>query len=109
MRIEGAYMQGYATLNDMMRAGDATPRAVRWWEEQGLLGDVGRYPNGHRKYTSEHLERAKFIGACQEAGFSLAEIQLMIQRRPFEQVKIALKAKGKKVQMWLDRLPEYDI
>ena len=48
--------------------------AIRYYEEQGLLGSVLRGDNGRRRYTSEHIERLTFIQNCRETGMSLDEV-----------------------------------
>jgi len=67
------------TIDDMLKAGQTTLRGVRWWEKQGLLGDVARSGGNHRRYTPEHIRRAKIIAACQMCGMQLAEIKQVIE------------------------------
>lgn len=95
------------TLTDMMKAGRTTDRAVRWWEEQGLLGKVERSARGHRRYTADQMERAKFIGAAQAAGWDLKEIQ----RRMLDWTGLrqALEHRLAVTQQWLAEVPEYDL
>jgi len=97
----------YATLTDMMAAGKATARAVRWWEAQGLLGKVDRQKNGNRMYTPDHLERARFIGAGQAAGWDLNEIRTEMLR--WKKVRQALEHRLAVTQKWLAEIPEYDL
>jgi len=66
------------SINDMMIAGRTTLRGVRWHEKQGLLGDVERSGGNHRRYTAEHIRRAKIIAACQMCGMQLAEIKYIV-------------------------------
>ena len=63
------------TMDDMVRAGCATRRAVRFWEEQGLLGEVARANNDNRLYTPAQLNLAKIIAAAQFGGFALDAIK----------------------------------
>lgn len=65
------------SIKDMMAAGRTTARAVRWWEDQGLLGTVERTDAGHRRYTQEQVTKAKYIGASQAVGLSLETIRQM--------------------------------
>mgnify|MGYP002785356186 CR=1 FL=1 len=65
-------------LDDMCRAGMTSPRGVRWWEEQQLLGEVERTDGGQRRYTGEQIRLAKIIAAAQYGSFSLAEIKDML-------------------------------
>lgn len=67
-------------IDEMQRAGCTTARGVRFWEEQGLLGEVARTENGtHRRYTTEQMDRARIIAAAQFGGFSLETIREMLE------------------------------
>ena len=89
------------SIKDMMAAGSTTSRAVRWWEEQGLLGTVERTDAGHRRYTEKQLELAKFISAGRAAGMPLKWIEGHMLEWP------ALRAR---VAKSMDSLPvEYDL
>lgn len=66
------------TVDDMTRAGCTSRRGVRYWEEQGLLGEVERSEGGTRRYTSEQMDKARIIAAAQFGGWSLEEIKQML-------------------------------
>lgn len=66
------------SVDDMTRAGCTTRRGVRYWENEGLLGEVARSNGGTRRYTPEQLDRARIIAAAQFGGWSLDEIRQMI-------------------------------
>jgi DNA-binding transcriptional MerR regulator len=57
-----------------------TPRAIRYYEELGLLAPAGRSGGAYRLYDVEDLERLRFIrGLRDDAGFSLAEIGRLLE------------------------------
>jgi MerR family transcriptional regulator, repressor of the yfmOP operon len=57
-----------------------TPRAIRYYEELGLLAPAARSDGAYRLYDAEDLDRLKFIrGLRDDAGFSLAEIGQMLE------------------------------
>ena len=57
-----------------------TPRAIRYYEELGLLAPAARSDGAYRLYDAEDLERLKFIrGLRDDAGFSLAEIGQLLE------------------------------
>ncbi len=57
-----------------------TPRAIRYYEELGLLAPAGRSDGAYRLYDAEDLERLRFIrGLRDDAGFSLAEIGRLLE------------------------------
>ena len=72
------------SVDEMCRAGCTTPRGVRYWEDQGMLGEVARTSGGRRHYTTEQLGRAKIIAAAQFGGFDLETIGKMVQEYDFE-------------------------
>src|SRR6188508_3581094 len=57
-----------------------TPRAIRYYEEIGLLEPAARSEGAYRLYDSEDLTRLRFIkGLREDAGFSLAEIRQLLE------------------------------
>lgn len=57
-----------------------TPRSVRYYEEVGLLRPAARSEGDYRLYDETDVERLRFIkGLRDDAGFSLAEIALLLE------------------------------
>jgi DNA-binding transcriptional MerR regulator len=57
-----------------------TPRSIRYYEEIGLLRPAARSQGAYRLYDASDLERLGFIrGLRDDAGFSLAEIALLLE------------------------------
>ena len=57
-----------------------TTRAIRYYEEIGLLEPAARSEGAYRLYDTDDLERLRFIkGLRDDAGFSLAEIASMLE------------------------------
>jgi MerR family copper efflux transcriptional regulator len=57
-----------------------TPRSIRYYEEIGLLQPAARSSGDYRLYDPSDLERLRFIrGLRDDAGFSLAEIGLLLE------------------------------
>src|SRR5450756_88336 len=57
-----------------------TPRSIRYYEEFGLLQPAARSSGDYRLYDPSDLERLRFIrGLRDDAGFSLAEIGLLLE------------------------------
>jgi MerR family redox-sensitive transcriptional activator SoxR len=75
--------------------------ALRFYDQLGLLGDVPRR-GGVRQFPTTVLRRLALIRAAQEAGFTLAEIKVLLDQRPEASVR----------QQWEElaarRLPELD-
>lgn len=65
-------------METMMQAGCATRRAIRHWEDLGLLGPVARSAGDTRRYTTDQLNKARIIAAAQFGGFDLDTIGKML-------------------------------
>ncbi|MEE1649867.1 heavy metal-responsive transcriptional regulator [Brachybacterium sp. J144] len=70
-----------------MRIGEAaaaaglTPKALRFYEQQGLLPPAARSANGYRDYPPATLARLRFIRRGRAAGLTLAEIRDILRTR----------------------------
>ena len=68
-----------------MRTGELAARAgvniqtLRFYEREGLLPSPVRTASGYRSYEERDLERVRFIRVCQGLGFTLREIEQLIQ------------------------------
>ena len=51
-----------------------TPRALRYWEQRGLLPPARRTAGGTRVYGDEHVAAARGVVQLKQAGFSLDDI-----------------------------------
>ncbi len=71
-----------------------TTRSVRYYEELGLLSPAARSEGAYRLYDASDLERLRYIkGLRDDAGFSLAEIRLLLEDEAARQRgKAALRA-----------------
>lgn len=67
------------SMDDMVRAGCTSARGVRYWEDQGLLGEVQRSSGGTRKFTLVQMNKARIIAAAQFGNFSLEQISQMLK------------------------------
>lgn len=57
-----------------------TTRSIRYYEELGLLKPAARSEGAYRLYDASDLERLRYIkGLRDDAGFSLAEIGLLLE------------------------------
>jgi DNA-binding transcriptional MerR regulator len=66
---------------DVARATGCTLRAVRFYEQQGLLAPSVVSEGGHRRYTADDLERLRLIADLRELGLSLGEIRQALELR----------------------------
>lgn len=56
-------------IGEVAAAVGASPRALRYYEEQGLLSSV-RSPSGQRHYGDDAVDRVRWIRALYAAGLS---------------------------------------
>ncbi len=65
------------TIGEVARRAGVRPSALRHYERAGLLPAPGRI-NGRRRYDPGVLQRLGAIRFAQRAGFTLAEIRLLL-------------------------------
>ncbi len=65
------------TIGQMARRSGLTPRAIRYYEQVGLVPRPSRTDRNYRIYDKEALERLRFIARCRSLGFSLSEIRAL--------------------------------
>ncbi len=63
------------TIGQLARQSNLTPRAIRYYEEVGLIQPPVRTESNYRLFDSESAERLRFISKCRALGFSLAEVR----------------------------------
>ena len=56
-----------------------TPRALRMYEDLGLLCPAGRTTSGYRRYDQKSIDQVRYIEQLQLMGLSLTEIQKWVQ------------------------------
>tara|TARA_R110002020_G_scaffold298310_1_gene514173 strand:+ start:599 stop:907 length:309 start_codon:yes stop_codon:yes gene_type:complete len=93
----------------MCRAGGTTARGVRYWENEGLLGEVERTEGNQRRYSDDQIKRAKIIAAAQFGGWKLAEIKQMVEgygEEVHEAIHVRLAAQANAVALLASQLPD---
>jgi DNA-binding transcriptional MerR regulator len=64
---------------DLARATGCTTRAIRFYEEQGLLRPAQVSDGGHRRYTAADLEKLRLISDLRELGLSICDIRTAVE------------------------------
>ena len=64
-------------ISDIASATGVAAHTLRYWETVGVLV-ADRRVNGQRRYVPEALERVALIGLAKRAGFTLAEIRVLL-------------------------------
>jgi len=74
-------MRAELSSGDLARATGHTVRAIRFYEEEGLLKPAVVSEGGHRRYTPDDLERLQLICDLRELGLSICEIRSVLEIR----------------------------
>jgi DNA-binding transcriptional MerR regulator len=78
--FEDAMTEGLHKIGDVAEKLGTTIRAIRYYEEEGLLKPV-RTPGGTRLYSARHLDRLRAILALAKNGYPLEAIRALAELR----------------------------
>ena len=67
-------------VGELAKVSGKTVRALHLYEERGLLEPIERSKGGFRLYAEDALVRVRWISKLQEMGFSLTDIQKMLEQ-----------------------------
>lgn len=76
---------------------------LRFYERVGILPEPPRRPSGYRDYPPETVDLIRFVKRAQELGFSLREVQELLDLR-----QVPARASGKVVRLVKAKLDEID-
>src|SRR5919109_2833502 len=68
-------------IGDVAAQTGVTVETLRYYEQRGLLRPTGRGPSGYREFPAEAIRVVRFIKRAQALGFSLTEIEELVQLR----------------------------
>jgi DNA-binding transcriptional MerR regulator len=68
-------------IGEVATATGLAPSAIRFYEQSGLLPAPQRAANGYRRYSSEAVERLRFIQVAQALGFTLDTLRAIFLTR----------------------------
>lgn len=88
----------YLTLREMCDATGVSRRAIQGYEKAGLVSPAGRNERGHLLYDAKSKERIELIKLFQQLGFTIREIQTLIDSPKDEQKEA--------IRMRVDKLSE---
>lgn len=70
--------QGF-TIGQLAAAAGVNLQTVRYYQRRGLLEQPPRPPTGYRRYSDHAHRRLRFIKRAQALGFTLKEIQRLLE------------------------------
>ncbi len=62
------------TIQEAAELTDVSPHTLRFYERIGLLSNIGRAKNGHRRYTDTDIGRVHFVMLLRATGMPLPQI-----------------------------------
>ena len=68
-------------ISDLATQAGVTTKALRFYEQAGVLPPPARTASGYRDYDDAALARLRFVKAAQAAGLTLAEIREVVAVR----------------------------
>ena len=91
-------------INEVIQQVDLTRRAVKFYEEKGLL-KPSKAPNGYRNYTEEDVRRLKEISVYRKLGISIPDIKKILEGKEerllehiYEEKKASLNEETKELE-----------
>jgi Hg(II)-responsive transcriptional regulator len=69
------------TIGDLASRADVNVQTVRYYERRGLVPAPPRTDSGYRQYPPDSVARVQFIKRAQALGFSLREIEELLDLR----------------------------
>ena len=65
-------------ISDVAKKTGLTSKAIRFYEEKGLVTAPLRTENGYRSYTARHIEELTLLRQSRQVGFTLEECREMV-------------------------------
>jgi len=98
-------------ISDMAKKTGLTSKAIRFYEEKGLVTPPQRSDNGYRSYTDKHLEELTLLRQARQVGFNLDECREMISllhnpERHSADVKARTLEKVKEIEVHIEQLQQ---
>lgn len=66
------------TIGELSKLTGVSAKAIRYYEETGLLSKPKRQPNGYRSYQEKDVQILKFIHRARDLGFPIDEVSSLL-------------------------------
>lgn len=101
------------TIGNLAKAAKVNIQTIRFYERKGILKPIQRRESGYRVYDGDSLRRLSFIRHAKELGFSLKEIQELLNLRVrsvqgCDRVRSKAEKKLQDIQTKIDHLRELE-
>lgn len=67
------------TVNEIAKELNITKRAMKYYEEQGLL-KVAKDSNGYRNYSEQDVETLRIVSVYRKLGISISDIRKLLKK-----------------------------
>jgi DNA-binding transcriptional MerR regulator len=99
------------TVGEAARHAGLSPRAVRFYEAEGVLPPAGRSTSGYRLYAEYDLEMLRSVAQLRRVGLTVADIREVVRMRrcgvpPPDRIIVLLEARVAGLDRDLDLLRE---
>ena len=84
-------------INEVIQQVDLTKRAIKYYEEQGLLS-VNKDENGYRNYTKEDVALLKELSVYRKLGISIKDIKILLEKKDYQLLNNIYKEKINKLE-----------
>ena len=84
-------------INEVIKHVDLTKRAIKYYEEQGLLS-VSKDENGYRNYTQDDIKVLKEISVYRKLGISIKDIKVLLRGKDNQLLESIYKEKINKLE-----------
>ena len=92
------------TINEIAKEINITKRAIKYYEEQGLL-KVKKDSNGYRNYSEQDLETLRIISIYRKVGISISDIKKLLKKEDKDILLEILSDREKELQ---EKIAEYE-
>lgn len=92
------------TINEIAKELNITKRAIKYYEEQGLL-KVAKDSNGYRNYSEQDVETLRIISVYRKLGISISDIKKLLEK---EDKNILLGILADKEKELREKTTEYE-
>jgi MerR family transcriptional regulator, mercuric resistance operon regulatory protein len=92
------------TIAGLARAAGVNVETVRFYQRRGLIPEPSRPLGGVRRYAQEDADRIRFIKRAQAMGFTLAEIETLLELRTRRSCKATREIASTKLRLIDERI-----
>ena len=92
------------TINEIAKKLNITKRAIKYYEEQGLL-KVKKDSNGYRNYSEQDVETLRIISIYRKVGISISDIKKLLKKEDKDILLEILSDREKELQ---EKIAEYE-